>query len=112
VDLAPGWQDAPAIPRGEVPMGYKIGAEQLQQVPTLVHRPDTAFRASRVAPAGPTHAVSVRTGEVACGVKVDGLEVLDQDWEEACFVEKCPGGFAAVLPTPATSTAQASTAVW
>jgi hypothetical protein len=24
-------------------------------------------------------------------------EVLDQDWEQACFVEKCPGCFAAVL---------------
>ena len=59
--------------------------------------PDTTFRAHRIAPAGPTHAVSTRTGEVACGFKVDGLEVLDQDWEEAFFVEKCPGCFAAVL---------------
>jgi hypothetical protein len=78
-------------------MRYKVGAEHLQQVPTLVHRPDTAFRASRVAPTGPTHAVSTRTGEAACGITVDGLEVLDQDWEEAFFVEKCPGCFAAVL---------------
>ena len=78
-------------------MRYKVGAEQLQQVPTLLHRPDTAFRASRTVPAGPTHAVSTRTGEVACGFKVDELEVLDQDWEEAFFVEKCPGCFAAVL---------------
>jgi hypothetical protein len=78
-------------------MRYKVGAEQLQQVPTLVHRPDTAFRAGRVAPAGPTHAVSTRTGEAACGITVDGLEVLDQDWEEAFFIEKCPGCFAAVL---------------
>jgi hypothetical protein len=23
--------------------------------------------------------------------------VLDQDWETACFVEKCPGCFAAVV---------------
>jgi hypothetical protein len=66
-------------------MRYKVGAEQLQQVPTLVHRPDTA-RASRVAPAGPTHAVSTRTGEAARGIMADGLEVLDQDWEEAFFV--------------------------
>ena len=78
-------------------MRYKVGAEQLQQVPTLVHRPDTAFRASRTAPVGPTHAVSTRTGEAACGIKVDGLEVLDQDWEEAFFVEKCPGCFTAVV---------------
>jgi hypothetical protein len=78
-------------------MRYKVGAEQLQQVPTLVHRPDTAFRASRVAPTGLTHAVSARTGEAACGVTVDGLEVLDQDWEEAFFVEKCPRCFTAVL---------------
>jgi hypothetical protein len=77
-------------------MRYKVGAVQLQQVPTLVHRPDTAFRASRTAPAGPTHAVSVRTGEAARGVKADGLEVLDRG-EEALVVEKCPGRFAAVL---------------
>ncbi len=38
-----------------------------------------------------------RTGEAACGIRADGLEVLDQDWEEAFFVEKCPGCFAAVL---------------
>jgi hypothetical protein len=78
-------------------MRYKVGAEQLQQVPTLVHRPDTAFRASRTAPVGPTHAISTRTGEAACGIKADGLEVLDQDWEEAIFVEKCPGCFTAVV---------------
>jgi hypothetical protein len=68
-------------------MRYKVGAEQLQQVPTLLHRPDTAFRANRTAPAGPTHAVSTRTGEGTCGIKAEGLEVLDQDWEEAFFVE-------------------------
>ena len=84
-------------------MRYKVGAEQLQQVPTLLHRPDTAFRASRVAPAGPTHAVSTRTGETACGIPAEGLEVLDQDWEQACFVEKCPGASPPSWPTPATS---------
>ena len=78
-------------------MRYKVGAERLQQVPTLLHRPDTAFRASRVAPAGPTHAVSITTGQAACGITAEGLEVLDQDWEQACFVEKCPRCFAAVL---------------
>jgi hypothetical protein len=78
-------------------MRYKVGAEQLQQIPTLLHRPDAAFRANRTAPAGPTHAVSTRTGEAACGIKAQGLEVLDQDWEEPFFVEKCPGCFAAVL---------------
>jgi hypothetical protein len=95
--MASGWEDAPAIPRGGLLMRYKVGAEQLQQVPTLVHRPDTAFRASRVAPTGPTHAVCTRTGQTACGITAEGLEVLDQDWEEAFFVEKCPGCFAAVL---------------
>jgi hypothetical protein len=78
-------------------MRYKVGAEQLQQVPTLLYRPDSPFRASRVAPAGPTHAVSTNTGEAACGIEADGLEVLDQDWEQAFFVEKCPGCFAAAL---------------
>ena len=77
-------------------MRYKIGAEQLQQVPSLAHRPNTVFRVSRTAPVGPTHAVSAATGAVLCGIKVEGLEVLDEDWEAACFVEKCPGCYAAV----------------
>jgi hypothetical protein len=81
----------PRFHAGGLPMRYKVGAEHLQQVPTLVHRPDSPFRPSRAAPVGPTHAVSTRTGEVACGITADGLEVLDQDWEEAFFVEKCPG---------------------
>ena len=84
-------------------MRYKVGAEQLQQVPTLLHRPDTAFRASRVAPAGPTHAVSTRTGEAACGITAEGLEVLDQDWEQAFFVENVLGASPPSWPAPATS---------
>jgi hypothetical protein len=78
-------------------MRYKVGAEQLEQVPSLAHRPDGAFRLARTAPVGPTHAVNAATGVAACGIKTDGLEVLDQDWEEAFFVERCPGCFAAVV---------------
>ena len=85
-------------------MRYKVGAEQLQQVPTLLHRPDTAFRASRTAPAGPTHAVSTRTGEAACGSRADGLEVLDQDWEEAFLSRNVLGVSPPSWPTLATST--------
>ena len=29
--------------------------------------------------------------------RTDGLDVLDQDWEQSLFVEKCPGCFAAVV---------------
>jgi hypothetical protein len=83
-------------PRGAC-MRYKIGAEQLEQVPSLAHRPDGTFSAARTAPVGPTHAVDTATGLVGCGIATDGLDVLDQDWEEAFFVEKCPGCFAAVL---------------
>jgi hypothetical protein len=83
-------------PRG-AGMRYKIGAEQLELVPSLAHRPDGTFRSARIAPVGPTHAVDAATEAVACGIKADGLDVLDQDWEEAFFVEKCPGCFAAVV---------------
>jgi hypothetical protein len=38
-------------------MRYKVGAEQLQQVPSLAYRPNTVFRAARTAPVGTTHAV-------------------------------------------------------
>jgi hypothetical protein len=78
-------------------MRYRVGAEQLGQIRSLAQRADGVFRSARSVPVGPTHAVDAATAAVACGIKVDGLEVLDQDWEEACFVEKCPGCFAAVL---------------
>ena len=77
-------------------MRYKVGAERLQQSPPLVPRPDTVFRVTRSAPVGPTHAVSVATGASACGISSQGLVVLNEDWEAACFVEKCPSCFAAV----------------
>jgi hypothetical protein len=71
--------------RRGAPVRYKVGAEQLQQVPSLIHRPDTVFQAARTAPVGPTRAVSAATGAVACGIKADRLQVLDQDWETDCF---------------------------
>jgi hypothetical protein len=77
-------------------MRYKVGAEQLGQTRSLAQRPDGVFNSARTVPVGPTHAVDATTGAVACGIKVEGLQVLDQDWEEAFFVEKCPGCFAAV----------------
>jgi hypothetical protein len=70
-------------------MRYKIGAEQLQQVPSLVHRPGTVFRVARTAPIGPTHAVCATTGATVCGV-TQRLEVLNEDWEAACFVRSAP----------------------
>jgi hypothetical protein len=76
-------------------MRYKVGAEQLQHVPSLAHRPDGVFRAARTAPVGPTHAVCAVTGATVCGINSEALAVLDEDWEAACFVEKCPGCFAA-----------------
>jgi hypothetical protein len=78
-------------------MRYKVGAEQLEHVPSLAHRPDGVFRAARTAPAGPTHAVDAANGAAACEIKTHGLDVLDQDWEEAFLVEKCPGCFTAVV---------------
>jgi len=78
-------------------MRYKVGAEQVEQVPSLAHRPDGVFRSARTVPVGATHAVDATTGAVACGIKGHRLELLDQDWEEAFFVEKCPGCFAAVV---------------
>jgi hypothetical protein len=62
----------------------------------LARRPD-GVRVARTAPVGPTDAVDAVTGAVACGIKPEGLDVLDQDWEEAFFVEKCPGCFTAVV---------------
>jgi hypothetical protein len=78
-------------------MRYKVGAEQLEQIPPLAHRPDGVFRSARTAPVGPTHAVDATSGVVACGITSEGLEVLEQDWEAAFFVEKCAGCFAAVV---------------
>jgi hypothetical protein len=77
-------------------MRYRIGAVRLERVPSLARRRGGTFRSAGAVPVGPTHAVDT-TGAVACGIPADGLEVLDQDWEGACFVEKCPGCFAAVV---------------
>jgi hypothetical protein len=90
-------EDAAGVQTAGAQMRYKVGAEQLEEVPSLAHRPDGTFRSARTAPVGPTHAVDAATDAVACGIKADGLDVLDQDWEEAFFVEKCPGCFAAVV---------------
>jgi hypothetical protein len=78
-------------------MRYKVGAEQLQHVPSLAHRPDGVFRVARTAPVGPTHAVCATTGATVCGIKAETLEVLNEDWEAACFVEKCSDCFAVLL---------------
>jgi hypothetical protein len=87
----------PGFGRRGAQMRYKVGAEQLELVPSLAHRPDGVFRSARTAPVGATHAVDAVTDAVACGITTAGLDVLDQDWEEAFFVEKCPDCFAAVV---------------
>lgn len=60
------------------------------------HRAGGIYRAPRIVPVGPTHAVDAGSGGVACGIPANKLNVLDQDWE-AAFVEKCPGCFLAIL---------------
>jgi len=90
-------EDAAGVGRRGARMRYKVGAEQMEQIPSLAHRPDGVFRSARTAPVGPTHAVHAVTGAVACGITAHRLEVLDQDWEAACFVEKCPACFGAVI---------------
>lgn len=77
-------------------MRYKVGAEQLQQAPPLAYRPDGVFRVARTAPVGPTHAVCAVTGAPVCGIEAEAPAVLNEDWEGACFVEKCRDCFAAV----------------
>jgi hypothetical protein len=37
------------------------------------------------------------TGATVCGINPEGLQVLDEDWEAACFVEKCAGCFTGVV---------------
>ncbi|HJU00671.1 MAG TPA: hypothetical protein VJ966_05620, partial [Actinomycetes bacterium] len=44
----------------------------------------------------PTHAVRAFTGVAVCGVETNTLQVLDEDGEAACFIEKCPACFDAV----------------
>jgi hypothetical protein len=51
---------------------------------------------ARTAPVGPTHAICTVTGATVCGINAEELEVLNEDWEAACFVEKCADCFAAV----------------
>ena len=73
-------EDAVGLRTKGAGMRYKVGAEQLEQIQSLAQRPDGIVDSARTAPVGPTHAVDAATGAVACGIKADGLEVLDQDW--------------------------------
>jgi hypothetical protein len=66
------------------------------EVPSLVYRPNTVFRAARTALVGLTHAVCATTEVVVCGINAKRVEVLNEDWEAACFVKKCPGCIAGV----------------
>ena len=59
-------------------MRYKIGAEQLEQVPSLARRPNSVFRSARTTPVDSARSVDATTGAVACGVTVHRLEVPDQ----------------------------------
>jgi len=96
MDLGSLAEDAPESQWRE-PARDKVGAEQLQQVPSLGHRPDGVCRLAPPAPVGPTHAVAAATGSVVCGVGTDELAVRNHDGEAASVVERFPGCFAAVL---------------
>jgi len=79
-------------------MQSKIGAEHLEQVPSLAHRPDGVFRVARTA-GRPNRCRGCRDRRRDRRRRMRDqarrLEVLDQDWEDA-FVEKCPGCVTAV----------------
>jgi hypothetical protein len=95
MDIRDGREDAAGFGGGRT--RYKVGAEEMEPVPSLAHRADGVFRTARTTPVGPTQAVHAATGAVACGITADRLEVLDQDWEAAFFVEKCQACFDAVI---------------
>ena len=78
-------------------MRYQVGAEELDRVPPMAHRADGKFRLTRTAPVGPTHAVATASDAAACGIPARRLHLLDQDWEAALHLEKCPRCFSAVL---------------
>jgi hypothetical protein len=63
-------------------MRNKIGAEHLEQVPSLAHRRNGVFRSARTTPVGPSHAVDATTG-AACRVTVHRLDVVDQLEQQA-----------------------------
>jgi hypothetical protein len=72
MDLDGMSEDGAGFGRRGAQMRYRVGAEQLEQVLSLAHRPDGVFRVARAAPVGPTRAVDAATDAVACGIKADG----------------------------------------
>jgi hypothetical protein len=80
-------------------MRYQVDAEQMEQIPSLAHRPDGVFRSARTAPVGPTHAVDMATGAVACGSQVHGLDVLDHDRESGVLCREVPLAVSPPSPT-------------
>jgi hypothetical protein len=57
-------------------MRYQVGAEELERVPSMAHRPDGTFRLVRSAPVGPTHAVAAASDAAACGIPARRLHLL------------------------------------
>ena len=57
-------------------MRHKVGAEQLELVPAMTHRPGGINRTPRLAPVVPARAVDVGSGGTACGIPTPRLEVL------------------------------------
>jgi hypothetical protein len=62
---------------------YRVGAEALERMPSMAHRPDGRFRVARITPVGPTHAVQVAADAAACGIPAHRLHLLELDWEAA-----------------------------
>ena len=89
------WEDAPAIPTaGAYAVQGRCRATPAGAIPSSPARWGVSGGQDR--PGRPTHAVCAVTGAAVCGIKAEVLEVLNEDWEAACFVEKCSDCFTAV----------------
>ena len=77
LDMAGRSEDAAGSRTEGARMRYKLGAEQLEQVPSRAPRRYGVVRSARTALVGSTHAMDATTG-AACGVTVHRLDVVDQ----------------------------------
>ena len=75
MDLRSLSEDAPESQWRE-PMRDKVGAEQLQQVPSLGHRLDGVFRLARPPRSVQPMAWPPQLAPYICGIGTDGLDVV------------------------------------
>src|SRR5829696_4556482 len=95
MDIRSVWEDAPAV-RWAVANALQDRCRATPAGPLPGPPPQFGVPSGQDRPGWPNPRRLRRHRGGGLRINAKRVEVLDEDWEAACFVEKCPGCFAAV----------------